>query len=40
MAAVLRERDYRSERHTIVMISNRVQMGFKFEVSQSIQKQF
>lgn len=40
MAAVLRERDYRSKRHTIVMVSNRAQMGVKSEVSRSVQKQF
>lgn len=32
MAAVLRGRDYRSERHTIVMVSNGAQMGVKSEV--------
>lgn len=40
MAAVLRERDYKSEKHTVVMVSNRAQMGIKSEVSQSVQKQF
>lgn len=40
MAAVLRERDYKSEKHTAVMVSNRAQMGVKSEVSQSVQKQF
>lgn len=40
MAAVLRERDCRSERHTIVIVSNRAQMRVKSVVSQSVQKQF
>lgn len=40
MAAVLRERDYRCERHTIVMVSNEAEMGVKTEVPQSVQKRF
>lgn len=40
MAAVLRERDYRSERHRIAMVQSQTgQMGVVSEESQSVQEQ-